>query len=191
LDFSPQNMVNLGHFFMKNPMHRLKASLYFLYLKNIIKPNLISQPPKQHIEHSVGIHYHIVEFLNNCFLFGKFLQCTGERKRCLGANEITWTTLACLKDCFWENISWNIFTKVLKKKNLTLNFFLILLCQGLCKMFQEIFHIQKVLKPIYNSIFCLIASITMCSQCFWKTIIYWRFFKFIHVFQWYIRNLTI
>jgi hypothetical protein len=65
-------MVNLGPFFMKNPMHMLKASLYFLHLRNIITPNLISQPPKQHIRHSVGIHYHIVKFLSNFLILTIF-----------------------------------------------------------------------------------------------------------------------
>jgi hypothetical protein len=60
----------------------------------------------------------------------------------LGVNEITQTTFTCLGNCFWENVLRNILTKVFKKALKNLEYFFLLLCRGLCKRFQEIFHFQ-------------------------------------------------
>ncbi len=88
------------------------------------------------------------------------------------------------------NIPWNIFTKVLKnisnfwinKNTIMLNF--------MYKISRNM-SFSKVLKPIYKSFLCLKTNIIMFNECFWKKIIHWIFFKLIHMFQWYIKNLTI
>jgi len=44
---------------------------------------------------------------------------------------------------FWENIFWNNFLKVFKFFSKFYKILFMLLCQGLCKIFQNICHFQK------------------------------------------------
>jgi hypothetical protein len=66
----------------------------------------------------------------------------------LATNGITQITPTCLKDCFWGTTFERIFLKIFSQKSSKklfkiLQFLSIVLCQGLCKRFQEILHFQK------------------------------------------------
>ncbi len=93
----------------------------------------------------------------------------------IGANKITWVA----PKCAFRITFGGIFFK--KPSN-----FFILLFQGLCKRFQNICNFQK-----FWSLSISPLSVTMLNECFWELFILWIFCKLIHMFQWYIMNLTI
>jgi hypothetical protein len=102
----------------------------------------------------------------------------------MGANGITWATTVCLGDCFWKNFFLNYSLKILFKK-------IMLLCQGLCKIFLNICNFQKNWHLFINP-FSVKKHVSQCLMSVFESFLLINFFfKLIHMFQWYIMNFTI
>jgi hypothetical protein len=105
-------------------------------------------------------------------------------QRCVGANKITWATLTCFCDCFWENI-----LEIFLKNSSNFVFHTILL-RFMLKFWQKM-SFSKKLKSICKSFYYLKTNDTMFNDCFFKFFIHWINLKLIHMFPWYIKNKTI
>jgi hypothetical protein len=96
------------------------------------------------------------------------------------------TSHTCLFfDYFWGNIF-----RIILKKSFELLFFHTILLRFMIKIWQKMSS-SKILKSIYKFFYYLKTNVTMLNECLCLFFPHWINFKFIHLFPWYIKNITI